>query len=208
MNRVIRRRPSPAIVIASMALMVALGGTGYAAIVIPNNSVGTAQLKNNAVISSKVKHGSLKAVDFAAGQIPSGPAGAAGPAGPAGAAGPAGPSDAYSKFANSPIVIPTASPATLTSLNIPQAGSYVIIAKTIISASTAGTVFCGLTAETDSDLSGATLAASAGSTIESTVVHTFNSAGTVNFACQTDASMQALFIRITAIKVGNLVNTS
>ena len=45
------RRLSPSIVVASLALLVALGGTGVAAVnaVLPGNSVGTAQLKNNAV---------------------------------------------------------------------------------------------------------------------------------------------------------------
>ena len=36
-----RHRPSPATVLAGVALMVALGGTGYAAVVLPANSVGT-----------------------------------------------------------------------------------------------------------------------------------------------------------------------
>ena len=97
MKPVWRRRPSPAIVIACIALMVALGGTGYAAVRLPANSVGTAQLKNSAVTSLKVKDGSLLRADFKAGQVPAGPAGAAGapgaagPAGPPGATGPAGP---------------------------------------------------------------------------------------------------------------------
>ena len=50
-----RHRPRPATVIACLALTVALGGTSYAAIVLPANSVGTAQLKNNAVNTLKVK---------------------------------------------------------------------------------------------------------------------------------------------------------
>ncbi len=56
MHRLRRIRPSPATVIAAIALLVALGGTSMAAvtIVIPKNSVGTAQLKNNAVTSAKV----------------------------------------------------------------------------------------------------------------------------------------------------------
>ena len=59
------RRPSPALVVACLALAVALSGTSYAAIVsMPFNSVGTAQLRPNAVVSSKVKNGSLLAVDF------------------------------------------------------------------------------------------------------------------------------------------------
>jgi hypothetical protein len=53
------RRPSAAIVISSAALFMSLGGVGYAAISIPNNSVGTPQLKNNAVSSGKIKNGAV-----------------------------------------------------------------------------------------------------------------------------------------------------
>ena len=48
-------RPSPAMVVACIALTVALGGTSYAAIKLPKNSVGTKQLKKNAVTGPKVK---------------------------------------------------------------------------------------------------------------------------------------------------------
>ena len=48
--RISVRRPSPALVIACLALAVALGGTGYAASCgVPKNSVGPAQLKSSAV---------------------------------------------------------------------------------------------------------------------------------------------------------------
>jgi hypothetical protein len=90
-KRLWKHRPSPAMVIAIVALVVALGGTGYAAVTLPANSVGTAQLKKDAVTSLKVKNGSLLRGDFKAGQIPAGPAGPEGPAGGAGPAGPAGP---------------------------------------------------------------------------------------------------------------------
>jgi hypothetical protein len=50
-----RFHPSPALVISLIALFVALGGTSYAAIAtLPANSVGTVQLKNRAVTSSKI----------------------------------------------------------------------------------------------------------------------------------------------------------
>src|SRR3954470_1267346 len=74
----IRRHLSFANVASLMALVFAMGGTGYALATLPKNSVGTKQLKSNAVISSKVKDGSLKKRDFAAGQLPSGPRGAQG----------------------------------------------------------------------------------------------------------------------------------
>jgi hypothetical protein len=85
---------SPATVLAGIALLVALGGTGYAAIVLPANSVGTLQLKNSAVTSVKVKDRTLLARDFALGQVPAGPVGPTGPAGPAGPAGATGPAGA------------------------------------------------------------------------------------------------------------------
>ncbi len=90
MKHVARLRPSPAMVVALVALSVALGGVGYAATVLPAASVGTSQLKNNAVTAAKVKNGSLLRADFKTGQLPAGPAGAAGATGPAGAPGPAG----------------------------------------------------------------------------------------------------------------------
>ena len=72
------RRLSPVMIVACIALAVALGGVGYAATVLPANSVGALQLKANAVNSSKVLNGSLLKADFKAGQIPAGPAGPAG----------------------------------------------------------------------------------------------------------------------------------
>jgi hypothetical protein len=91
------RRPSAGMLVGLTALFVALGGTGYAAMVLPVHSVGTRQLKRNAVISSKVRDFSLLRRDFKRGQLPrgpQGPAGPRGPAGPQGATGPAGPSGA------------------------------------------------------------------------------------------------------------------
>lgn len=84
-------------VVALIALAVALGGVGYAVVALPANSVGTAQLKNAAVTSKKVRNGTLLAVDFKKGQLPRGPrgyegeVGATGATGPTGAAGPQGP---------------------------------------------------------------------------------------------------------------------
>jgi hypothetical protein len=102
-------------VIACLALLVALSGTGYAVSNLPPQSVGSAQLKDNAVTntkiansavtSEKVRNRSLLAIDFLPGQLPrgkagpAGPAGQAGPAGPTGAAGAAGPAGAISSVA-------------------------------------------------------------------------------------------------------------
>lgn len=71
MHRISRLRPSPALVVASVALAVALGGTSYAAVALaPANSVGTAAVIN----------GSLLKQDFKGGQLPAGQPGAPGSA--------------------------------------------------------------------------------------------------------------------------------
>lgn len=54
MKRIVKRLPSPAMVVACIALAVALGGTSYAAIKLPRNSVGTKQLQKNAVVAAKL----------------------------------------------------------------------------------------------------------------------------------------------------------
>ena len=45
MDHIKRLRPSPAMIVAIVALVLSLGGTSYAAIVLPANSVGTTQIK-------------------------------------------------------------------------------------------------------------------------------------------------------------------
>jgi hypothetical protein len=69
-------------IVAYLALVVALGGTSYAAVALPKDSVGASQIKAGAVRSGEVKNGSLKALDFKGGQVPSGPAGPQGATGP------------------------------------------------------------------------------------------------------------------------------
>jgi hypothetical protein len=92
-----RLRPSPGLVIACVALLIVLGGTGYAAVqALPRNSVTTVQVKDH----------SLLARDFRAGQLPRGAPGAPGPAGPAGPQGPAGPAGASGPGAKWALVRP------------------------------------------------------------------------------------------------------
>lgn len=55
----LRRRPSPALVISTVALFLSLGGVGYAATQLPSNSVGTAQLRNNSVSYKKIQAGAV-----------------------------------------------------------------------------------------------------------------------------------------------------
>jgi hypothetical protein len=74
-------------VTATVAIFVVLGGVGYAAVSLPANSVGTSQLRANAITSAKVRNGSLLARDFRSGQLPRGPQGAPGTPGAQGSPG-------------------------------------------------------------------------------------------------------------------------
>jgi hypothetical protein len=82
MHRFRPHRPSPAMAVALLSLVVATGGTGYAASNLPRNSVGTQQIKRNAVVSSKVKKDTLTGDDVNESRL--GPVPTAGRAGSAG----------------------------------------------------------------------------------------------------------------------------
>jgi len=103
MDRPFARRPSPAMVVAFVALLAALSGT---AVALPGKNtvdsgdikkanVKTSDIAKNAVISGKIKDGALLAKDFKAGELPAGPQGAQGAPGEKGDKGDKGdPGDA------------------------------------------------------------------------------------------------------------------
>lgn len=72
MSRLRPGRPSPALVVSTIALIVALGGTSYAAFSLPRNSVGTKQLRNGAVTTPKLKNGAVTGAKIANGTITGG----------------------------------------------------------------------------------------------------------------------------------------
>ena len=53
------RFPSPAMVVSLVALFVALGGAGYAAVTLPRASVGSAQIRSGAVTETKIANGAV-----------------------------------------------------------------------------------------------------------------------------------------------------
>ena len=96
-------------VVACVALMVALGGTGYAAIHLPAGSVGTSQLRKGAVTKVKIARATLKVLSHAGATGSQGPPGSAGqkgttgPKGATGAAGQVGPAGAgYARYSAVP----------------------------------------------------------------------------------------------------------
>ena len=62
------RTPSPAMVVALMALFVSLGGVSYA---VAEGSIGSREIKNNSVQSSDVRDGALQGRDITNGTVQS-----------------------------------------------------------------------------------------------------------------------------------------
>jgi len=152
------RRPSHATVVAYLALLIALGGSAYAAGQLSKNSVGSKQLKRNSVTSLKVKDRSLKPEDFAQGTL-QGAEGAKGPQGPPGTPGTSRGFQAfgsvnYDKFSSSPFG------STVVSLDVVP-GAYFATAS--VAAETVNgitsTVICRLINEGGGGLSSATTGA-------------------------------------------------
>ena len=91
------KAPSPAMIVALIALFVSLGGTGYAVVTITgknvkNSSLTGRDIRNNTVKSADVA--GLRARDFRAGELPAGVQGPKGDKGEKGDKGDAGPNGA------------------------------------------------------------------------------------------------------------------
>jgi hypothetical protein len=198
--------------IALLSLFVALGGTTWAAMSLPANSVGTPQLKANAVTGGKVKNHSLTGADIllsSLGKVPSAAhaatADSATKATSADTATAAG--TAYSTHFESALSLP-GTPTTVAALTLP-AGSYVLSAKAQVDTLSASDIVeCDLVAGTNSDRSFVQGGASHESQIlTNSLVHQFAEAGPVQLSCNAITGGTLSQVRLTAIQVANVVNS-
>lgn len=120
-------------VTATIALIVALGGTSYAAIKLPKNSVTSATVKDRSLLKK----------DFKTGQLPAGKTGKQGPPGPAGTAGGSGATGGagtgvglFNRAEAAENLVPGGADQPIQSLALP-AGSWVVTAKFVAENGTA-----------------------------------------------------------------------
>lgn len=148
------RLPSPSLIVALMALVMACAGTATAASLISGK-----QIKKNTVTSKQIKNRSLRTKDLHASAVRAlkGRKGDPGGPGSVGPVGPVGPSDVYSARAAN------ATPANNTAVlsrDVP-AGSYLVTAKAMLLYDDAGPgpseFECRLVAGTASDRSRSTM---------------------------------------------------
>jgi hypothetical protein len=204
-----RFKTSPALVVASLALLVSLTGTSVAAVqqVLPRNSVGTKQVKKNAITTKKIKNGTLVRADFKRGQLPRGVRGPAGPAGQR------GPSDVR-QIADGATTAWNPTFATQRSLSLPV-GSWLVTATLgVDSNGTAGTTqtcTCRLSVggtvvdQVELVLGGnATVNEKAAITLQGG--RAITAAGNADLQCQSTGAGSVLNPSITALQVANLTN--
>ena len=132
----LRERMTFANTMSLIAVFVALGGTSYAAVKIPRNSVSAAQIKTGGVASSEVKNRSLRLIDFKTSELmqlsaipgmkgEKGDKGDKGDTGQTGAPGAPGTADAFARVQASGTLLPKDPPDNPdfgnTSFNISQA---------------------------------------------------------------------------------------
>jgi hypothetical protein len=191
------KAPSPALVIALIALFVALGGTTYAATSLPKNSVGTAQLRKGAVTKKKISTKTIRALKGDRGLR-----GVQGIQGVKGDTGARGPSDVYSE------------PSPFAEFQVP-AGTYLIVAQVAESGAT-GLVsqschIDALAGSSDTQIVSNTVSASTSSGTTDVVnplqvTETFTATTTLGLGCSTSSAGGTLSLdpEVTAIQVGAL----
>ena len=171
MHRLSKYRPTPSMIVATVALIVAMGGVGVAAVTLANNSVlskhikngqvKTADLAKNAVTSTKIKDsavGSAKIQDgtvgiadlSAAASADLNDASTVGGLTPVQIIAATGGKYFEARQAAGTVDVNTLTDKTLATLNLPEAGKYLISARMPVNCTYDGTgAVSGLPPNTD-----------------------------------------------------------
>jgi hypothetical protein len=204
------RRPAPATIIATVALVLAVAPIGQAA----SGWVKRALYARDAgsvdgIRASRTPHKGHLLVLPASGKLPASimPASLRGPAGPAGSNGADGSGGSALSASAGAAVNVGAAQTGVVSLPL-KAGSYAIVAKASLHAtqdtSTPG-VTCLLKAGSDGDQAVADLSSSSDTPVALITAHTFAAAGTATLTCAADdAGVVASDARIVALRVTTL----
>jgi hypothetical protein len=207
------RRPAPATIIATIALVLAAAPVGQAA----SGWVKRALYARNAgsvdgIRASRVPHkGNLvmlpKTGKLPASILPSSIRGPRGPAGPAGADGSDGSGGSVLVATAGSAVNVGAAQTGVVTLQL-KAGSYALVAKASLHDTTDGTapgVTCLLKAGSDGDQADADLSSSSDDPVALIATHTFAAAGAATLTCAADddgvvaSDARIIALRVTAL---------
>jgi hypothetical protein len=207
-------RPSPALVIACVALFVAASGGAWAA----TTAATGAHPKTTTPGKSHPKRGPRGPRGFRGAQGSVGHAGVPGPAGPQGVAGTpgapgapgspgaAGPSDGFVKTQLANVTLPAGTDTSVAQLTLPAGGSYIVTAATELgnTSSTAGFVSCTLDQNLNSLVSGSAEFSALNTFGRMVTLTDATTGGVVKLTCNPDNAAIARNTVLTAIQVGTL----
>lgn len=205
----LRRHLTYANVAATLALFLALGGAAYAATQLPKNSVGTNQLRKEAVTAAKIAKKTRKQLQGDRGPAgPQGPQGKAGAKGATGARGAQGNTGAPGADGTGPAYEAAAKPAAPTAigtgtqvvgLSLAQ-GQYATSANVVVTSTAGATVTCTLLSGGEAS---ATIPTTGGfETLSMSGTRGLGGAGTATVLCTTIAGTAELVsASVTAIQV-------
>ena len=209
--------------VACVALLIALGGTGIAAVgALPKGSVSTDAIRDGAITTKKLANHAVTLAKLApAARIPGkrgdpGPRGATGSPGPKGDKGVTGPTDAYADTNEGPVTLPALTDVRVATVRVPAAGMYVIWAKATLHADPGHTLLtssaCRLGAGQANgpanDVTWAFVAPGALQTVTGILTQEFSQATAVNFYCVVSGVSDVSGIKLVAIKVGTLTTST
>ncbi len=203
-----RRRPSAALVIASLALFVSLGGVGYAAATLSHNSVGGYQLRDGSVSYKKIVPGAVGIVRANTGQLQARVSGSCANGSAIGAVDRAGKVTCNpalpSEFATGGTQTVTTSSTSVATLGLPSGASYLALANPTadVKGTSTGTatITCSLSDGANSQTRSATVDTDAAGTTKSVSIplQVAGPAGSAGVSCQTTGTGATVpMVRVT-----------
>ena len=147
-------------------------------------------------------------------QGPAGPAGPKGERGPKGDPGPIGPSDGYFDRSTGSVTLAAGPAVRVATVPVPDAGNYMLSGKAVFNADPShvnmtSSVCTLATAETNVfDVGWAFVPPGGAETVSVQSGQSFAGATAVNLYCQVNGLSTVNYIRLSAIKVGSLTNTT
>jgi hypothetical protein len=216
------RRPSAAIVISSVALFLSLGGAGYAAVFLPANSVGSYQLRSNAVTYKKIEPGAVGIVRANTGQLQVrvGQSCSAGSA--IGSISQIGkvtcnaalPAEFGTTTNTQPVPETATAPTTISSVALATGSTYLAFANPTVAVTGAGTasaqtvtVSCTLTVGSNTQIRSATITTVDGTAVTdaSIPLQLAGGSGTATVACQSSTTATGT-VKAAPVSVASAVN--
>lgn len=203
----LRRHLTYANVVASLALFLALGGAAFAATQLPRNSVGTGQLKAEAVTAGKIAKRTRHQLQGSRGpQGPQGPQGktgakgatgargATGATGAKGAAGTDGTGPAFEVFATNKAIPGPIAAQTL------AAGAYVLSADVTVTSAAPGVSSVSCTLAGSGEMK-ASVGEGESAALSVSIVRTFGAASAVELNCSGPVGVTATSANMIATQV-------